>query len=421
MTRDQLDMMQAMRMVPPGITEFGGTLVATTPEETLWNEALAKAQARINNPRWLPEGVSYDGVSGNIDSPDIVARELFTPLQNAFHPEEVIQHSPRMMTDLDRSVIADRAARSAEANNRLKILAEREKRLAFENDRRSALAERQALNQFNLRSRTTVTPRTKAQDYALKAKIDLAKEAVTRAQRMQDADAVSVATANLDELLGQLGDLYDDTPSPSFSPVMPSFEISPSSVMPAPPPGFAPEPAPVTTATLPAPVVPSPTVQPRVDIDLLRQQAMEAMKRKDPVAVAKRFREMTGQDLNPVRPNVAPSVQPRTNSVAPMPPFYGPLPVTNSPLPAIETNVPPAVQSAPSGVSLRQFADNIKRDYANKLINEAQAAEALAKLEQNIKRAFVAGKMTDKIAAASLSELGFSKAEAYEFLMSEEP
>ena len=87
MTAREYEMMQSNRFTPPNITEFGGTLVATTPEETIWNQAFEQARARIENPRWLAPGLSYEGQTGNIDAPEMVNEQVFTPIVEAFHPE----------------------------------------------------------------------------------------------------------------------------------------------------------------------------------------------------------------------------------------------------------------------------------------------------------------------------------------------
>jgi len=58
-----------------------------TPESTLFNDAYEKSQARIESPRWLAPGISYEGRTGNIDTPEIVSEELVSPLLTTFHPQ----------------------------------------------------------------------------------------------------------------------------------------------------------------------------------------------------------------------------------------------------------------------------------------------------------------------------------------------
>lgn len=64
-----------------------GDRVYGTPEATLWNDAYERARARIENPRFLAPGITYEGRSGNIDAPEIVNEEVFQPLVEAFRPE----------------------------------------------------------------------------------------------------------------------------------------------------------------------------------------------------------------------------------------------------------------------------------------------------------------------------------------------
>lgn len=85
----QYDLLQTMRRPQVddlAVNEYGDRAYGT-PESTLWNDAYERARARIDNPRYLAPGITYNGHSGNIDSPELVNEQVFKPLDEAFRPE----------------------------------------------------------------------------------------------------------------------------------------------------------------------------------------------------------------------------------------------------------------------------------------------------------------------------------------------
>lgn len=272
MTQRDFDLLALRRpsMDDLAVNEYGDRVYGT-PEATLWADALERARARIENPRFLASGIALDGVSGNIDSPEIVNEEIFTPLQNAIMPRQVIDNQPKALTDVDRSLIDSRRAEAARLEDRLKFDRDREKRIAFDEEQERALAEKKALNDFNLRSSTVQRQGNRSKEFAIKGRIEMAREAVLNAQRLRDPEKEAEALAELEKWESEL---TDSVPTMSASPVLPSIPVQPEVV---------------TRVRAPA--------SQGVDVAALRAQAQEALKRKDPAAVRAKFKELTGQDL----------------------------------------------------------------------------------------------------------------------------
>lgn len=256
---------------PPAIDDLAvneyGDRAYGTPASTIWADAYERARARLENPRVLPPGMSFDGNTGNIDSPERVTEEIFQPVQEALHPLQAMEERPKPLTDLDRSLIESRRADIA-------LNRDKEARIAFNDEAQRRLAERAALEEFNARSAKTSLELSKGKQAAMKfqlqTSIKAAEDALVKARKNGDPDAEQAA-------LEQLAALEDELAG------APRRRITAPAMS-----------APAMPTPVARPVAP---VAPGVNIDQIRAEAMQALKFKDPAQVRARFRQLTGQDL----------------------------------------------------------------------------------------------------------------------------
>jgi hypothetical protein len=300
---EQAMAMRGARMDDLAVSGYGDRAYGT-PEETIWNDAFERARVRIANPRW--EGLGT--VPGGLDSPENVGREVFQPVLEAFEPQmAVASEVARNRTGLDlerQSIMRDQQER---LRQELELKRITESRVAANKAKEQELKDKIALNNFNLKSRSQTTPRTKSQEYAIKMRMRLAMDNLGRAQRENDETKIAAAMAEMDSLESQLPGMTEDAASPMFAPEMPSF-VHPGEV--APPtfqhPGNAPavteapsfpvNPARVTTAPAPAAAQAGPQMT-KAQVDQLRAEAWQSVRRKGYKATAALFKRVTGEDL----------------------------------------------------------------------------------------------------------------------------
>lgn len=114
--QDLLYLMRKPQLDDLAVNQYGDRAYGT-PEATLWNDAYERARARIEKPRF--------GALGNMDAPEIVNEEIFSPLEEAFRPE-----SSRDLAI--RSQIAHQQELERLANERLKLAALRQNENDFD-------------------------------------------------------------------------------------------------------------------------------------------------------------------------------------------------------------------------------------------------------------------------------------------------